>query len=145
LPTPKKPDHLLVRRRRMVTSDTKRCKTCSEVKHVSQFHTARHYDRPGQPKYLAPRCKPCAAEQNRMRLYGVTLAEMIAKQGTALCPLCLKRMADSVDHDHLTRKARGALCRKCNLIMHYMDNAEWVARAKEYIHAGQIEGSIEIS
>ena len=120
------------RRRRMVTEDMKQCKACEEIKHVSQFQAMKHYDRPGSPKYWAARCKPCAAEYNRLRLYGATLAEMIQIQGTAVCPLCQIRMADSLDHDHESNAPRGALCRKCNLVMHYVDDKDWMMRAEEY-------------
>ena len=126
------------KRRRMVSDTTKQCMACKEIKHVDEFQKCFHRDRAHHPPYWAARCKPCAAEYSRKLRYGFTLAEMIAKQGTALCPLCQKRMADSLDHDHLTGKARGALCRKCNLIMHYMDNEAWVRRAKAYIHASKI-------
>ncbi len=130
--TAKKPDHLLLKKRRLVDAEHKQCKECEAVKHLSEFHRSRRFDREEVRWVYAARCKPCSAEQNRIRLYGVTLAEMIAKQGSAICPLCKKRLVDSLDHDHKTGQPRGALCRKCNLIMHYMDDREWVARAEEY-------------
>lgn len=98
----------LKKRRRMVTADTKQCKACGEVKHVDQFQMLRHYDRPGKPHYWTSRCKACAAEYNRIRLYGTTLAEMIAKQGSALC-------------------------QPCNRVLHYFENKEWRARAENYL------------
>ncbi len=120
--------------RRNVTETTRRCRTCNEEKSFDQFHSHIKRDRPHRPdsRYYASDCKACAAERNRIYLYGVTLAQMIIKQGSALCPLCKKRMANCLDHDHRTGKARGALCQTCNKAMHYMDNAEWRARAEEY-------------
>ena len=122
----------LQKRRRMVTDTTKQCKDCGEVKHVNEFQALTHPDRGHHRKYYNSRCKPCAGEHNRRRLYGNSLAELIHKQGSAICPLCKIRLADSLDHDHETGLARGALCRKCNLIMHYVDNREWLERAEKY-------------
>lgn len=123
-----------MRQTRQVTETTRRCRTCGEVKNVQEFHGFIKTDRAGRPKkrYYFSDCRPCQAENTRKSLYGVTLAEMIAKQGSPVCPLCEKRIADSLDHDHATGKARGALCRKCNLIMHYVDDRAWMERAERY-------------
>lgn len=131
--TAKKPEHLLQKRRRMVTADTKQCKECGIVKNVVEFQMLRHNDRPGKPHYWTSRCKPCAAEHNRIRLYGVTLAEMMAKQGSSLCPLCQKRPSACLDHNHKTGEPRGALCQPCNRALHYVESEEWMNRAEVYL------------
>lgn len=38
---------------------------------------------------------------------------LLAEQGF-LCPICLKRPAVHVDHDHATGTVRGILCELCN-------------------------------
>ena len=48
--------------------------------------------------------------------YGIGAAEveaMITAQG-GICPICRKRPAVHVDHDHATKKVRGILCELCN-------------------------------
>lgn len=121
--------------RRQVTENTRRCRTCNQVKGNEEFYSFIRRDRANRPdkRYHFTDCKKCQSELSRLARYGVTLAEMIERQGTALCPLCETRMADSVDHDHETGNPRGALCRKCNLIMHYMDDPAWHARAEVYL------------
>lgn len=131
--TAKKADHLLLRRKRMVTATMKECKDCKLVKHVSEFYMMRHYDRPGAPPYWASHCKTCAAERERMRRYGATLAEVIFKQGSPICPLCQKRLGVCLDHDHKTGEARGALCQPCNRALHYVENEGWMKRAEQYL------------
>ena len=118
---------------------TKECKRCEHELPVEAFYSAVRRDRAGRPevRYLFSNCKACCAEVNRERLYGSTLADAITKQGSTLCPLCLAAEAVALDHDHETGEARGALCRKCNLVMHYIDNTEWLERALDYRARGQ--------
>ena len=58
-----------------------------------------------------------------------------AQQG--VCSICrIVKMDDSkstcVDHDHLTGRVRGLLCRACNTGMGYVDKPGWVERAVAY-------------
>src|SRR4051794_18117562 len=99
-------------RSRMVGTTHRRCADCGEVKLVAEFSRRKRSDRPTGRLYYMAYCKPCAAERNSRRLYGATLGEMTEHQGSDVCPLCLVRKADSLDHDHATGKPRGALCRK---------------------------------
>lgn len=75
------------------------------------------------------------------RRYGITLDEfdaLLAKQGS-LCPICLKRPAAHVDHDHRTGKVRGILCEMCNGgLGQFRDDPETIERAIEYLerHGG---------
>lgn len=68
--------------------------------------------------------------------YGLGLAEIeaiVRKQG-GVCAVCLTRPAAHVDHDHRTRRVRGILCVQCNSGLGMLrDDAEWVARAIEYL------------
>src|SRR5260370_36711500 len=111
--------------------DKKRCKECRQIKPLNEFQENRHK---APMIYYASKCKPCAAEHNRKYLYGVTLAEMIAKQGTSSCPLCQKNLAVCVDHDHATEEPRGALCQPCNRVLHYIENQGWMERAMMYLN-----------
>jgi hypothetical protein len=117
-------------------SDTERlCRTCAQIKPLTEFYSGPRQDRAsrGTTRLYFSDCKACCSELRRLARYGTTLGEMVERQGSATCPLCLTRQADSLDHDHSTGEPRGALCRKCNLIMHYMDDREWRARAEAYI------------
>lgn len=100
-------------------------------------------------------CKPCHSAQNResrsknggarkyhmKRRYGITLEDfdaLLAKQGF-LCPICLKRPAVHVDHDHATGRVRGILCEMCNGgLGQFRDNPRTIESAIEYLerHGG---------
>lgn len=123
------------RKTRMVSATERRCRTCGEVKLLQEFYSFVRRDRESRTdrRYYFSDCKPCQAERSRLDRYGTTLGMLIENQGSDVCPLCLIRKADSVDHDHATGEVRGAICRKCNLILHYMDDVEWRKRAEAYV------------
>jgi len=134
--TARKSEDQLQKKRRMLPDGRRLCKGCEKARDLSEFQVFTRYDRPRSnpkaTKYYASRCKDCSAEYARLQRYGATLAELVHKQNSVVCPLCRKRLADSVDHDHETGQPRGALCRKCNLIMSCVDDREWLARAEAY-------------
>ncbi|MDQ3982066.1 MAG: endonuclease VII domain-containing protein [Actinomycetota bacterium] len=95
-------------------------------------------------------CRACHSIQNResraknggarkyhlRRRYGLTPAEfdaLVAEQGF-LCPICLKRPAVDVDHDHRTGRVRGILCEKCNGgLGQFRDNPKTIKSAIDYL------------
>lgn len=129
--TAKKPSEMLQRKRRY-EGDLKGCARCGVLKPFDEFHKFKKYERPGSPVYLSSECKSCRSEDARRKRYGVSLAELISREGSALCPLCEKRIATCIDHDHETGVTRAALCQTCNKAMHYVDNREWLERAEAY-------------
>lgn len=77
----------------------------------------------------------------RIAKYGVTpelYAEMLAEQ-QGKCPICGLQFDGSprqehVDHDHVTGKVRGVLCRDCNLgLGRFKDNPDALASAIRYL------------
>jgi len=60
---------------------------------------------------------------------------MKAQQG-GKCKVCQNKAKGkrplAVDHCHTTGKVRGLLCYGCNRAMHYVDNAELLAKLLEY-------------
>jgi hypothetical protein len=95
-------------------------------------------------------CKTCHNQQVResrarqggsrkyhlKRRYGLTPEEfeaLLARQGS-LCPICLKRPAVHVDHDHRSGNVRGILCEMCNGgLGQFRDNAETIESAIRYL------------
>lgn len=56
------------------------------------------------------------------------------------CPICREAFQDSadicVDHDHVSKKVRGLLCRKCNMgIGLFGENTSSLRRAADYLEA----------
>lgn len=58
------------------------------------------------------------------------------------CGICLEHQCNlprrlAVDHDHVTGKARGLLCRECNLSLGFMgDSQELLKVAANYLEQG---------
>ncbi len=83
-------------------------------------------------------CDSCVGskmDRHRFNRYGVTgqqWQDMVAKY-RGLCWICMKAPATCVDHDHDTGKVRGALCRVCNMALHYHEDRTWTARAAMYL------------
>lgn len=97
----------------------------------------------------APTTQPTARRRDKLRerkraqarkyFYGVThddVMRMLAEQGgrCATCPAVLTgdRHTD-VDHDHATGAVRGLLCRRCNIRMSAVEDAEFMAAARAYL------------
>ena len=123
-----------------------RCPDCSQDKPPEEFPRNKR-SRSGRGTY----CKPCHNERGRQtvkRLYGNTrhyhlrqkygigaaeVEAMVAAQG-GTCPICQKRPAVHVDHDHRTGRVRGILCESCNgAIGQFNDDPTLVRAAIEYI------------
>jgi len=80
-----------------------------------------------------------ARESDLKRIYGLTLEEynsMMLKQGGKCC-ICggKEKKALHVDHDHITGKVRGLLCRRCNVVLGFVEeNLNILDLLKEYIY-----------
>ena len=85
---------------------------------------------------------------NLKRKFGITVDEYdrMREAQAGLCGICgrpeqmlAKRLA--VDHDHETGQIRGLLCGPCNVVLGYIENPEWSAKAAAYLktHAPRVE------
>ena len=138
---------------------TKKCHRCQEVKNVSKFHR-----RSKSADGLSSSCKKCMSAKNvsaqrkrrddgshYLSVYGAALdySKLLSLQGGG-CAICgksehlaqgrkirpIKKLA--VDHDHVTGKIRGLLCRKCNWGLGYFgDNASIIRKAAAYLESSQ--------
>ncbi|MFN2595408.1 MAG: endonuclease VII domain-containing protein [Actinomycetota bacterium] len=104
-------------------------------------------------------CKPCHNARNRetvkrlygdsrhyhyRRKYGIGLDDynrMVAEQ-SGLCPICRKRPAVHVDHNHKTGKVRAILCEKCNGGMGlFREDLRVMRNAIRYLNGERADGS----
>lgn len=90
-------------------------------------------------------CKTCVPDKQayqRMLKYGVSYPRWIAMldRYDGMCWVCRTRLAVSLDHDHVTGRPRGVTCQKCNVALHYAENAEWLVRAARYLEGGDAHG-----
>ena len=124
----------------------KKCPDCGEEKPYSDFPRNRS-TATGYHAY----CKACHNSRGReslQRLHGgsrhyhlrrkygmgaVEVQALIDAQG-GICPVCLKRPATQVDHDHKTGRVRGVLCLYCNAAMGaFHDDPDLIAKAIAYL------------
>lgn len=121
------------------------CARCGADKAPEEFPRHR-----GRASGRHCNCKKCHNQQTResklrqggsrkyhlKRKYGLTLEQfdaLLAGQGP-LCPICLKRPAVHVDHDHRSGVVRGILCEMCNGgLGQFRDNPQTIENAIAYL------------
>ena len=90
--------------------------------------------------YTQKWCKICAPDKkaiNRLAAYNISQPEYVKmiKDVNGICPICLKRPAEVIDHNHTTGKVRGIICCHCNTSLHLIENKEALNRAIKYLGA----------
>lgn len=83
--------------------------------------------------------------RSNLREYGLTVEEFdkLLIEQLGRCVICSRPMVGHkephVDHDHVTGKVRGLLCKSCNLILGCADDSDEVLlRAIVYLRGGQL-------
>jgi hypothetical protein len=133
----------------------KRCSVCGLVRGCSNF------SRNSKGWWgLEWACRACHTARNRRSVlnnhggyshyrlrakYGIgrwDVDAMIEVQG-GLCPICEKRPAVHVDHDHRTGRVREILCELCNgMLGAFRDDPAIVAKAIAYLYAHRADGQV---
>ena len=111
------------------------CRGCMTARPHKEWNVNRR-----QSGGLASYCKLCSKARDRrryfQRVYGITLAEleqMKLDQGM-MCPICLRRAAEHVDHHHESGAVRGVLCFQCNAALGmFEDDVSALRRAGDYL------------
>ena len=127
---------------RIKDGDNRRCSTCGEMKHQSEFHSAGK-------KCFKSSCKVCAklvntkhSRRNMLKAkYGITEAEYEAQldaQGGG-CAICGATSSEggkrlSVDHCHASGNLREILCNTCNTgLGAFRDSPKLLVNAAKYL------------
>lgn len=83
-------------------------------------------------------CKECIPNKHSATIY--VRYKLLPKEEKKLkekyngiCPICNKRKASAIDHDHITGKVRGYICNKCNLGLHYIEDIELKNNMERYL------------
>ena len=133
-------------------STHKVCAKCGEKKERSEYHKDS-----ARVDGITSYCKECKLKTNkvwrdnnpeellqsqrrtrRKRVYGVSPEEydrMLLEQNNQ-CAICFIPIGyeSAVDHDHLTEKVRGLLCKSCNLgLGFFKDNIIFLSNAISYL------------
>lgn len=71
----------------------------------------------------------------KMHAYGITperFEELVSQQG-GVCKICKKiPIYFCIDHDHITGKIRGLLCKNCNVGLGYIEKEGFLEKALQY-------------
>ncbi len=130
----------------------KRCAKCGDVKPLSDFHS-----QPGGPQGRHSWCKPCAntyARANKKRNYSTeqkrrwllktryglsqSAVDLLHSEQGGGCGICGKALGRKfhIDHNHVTKKVRGLLCHRCNLLIGGLDDLAIRIRAIAWLERG---------
>lgn len=90
-----------------------------------------------------PEVKKRRRERDLLRTYGLTSNEYTAifNNQKGRCGICNEILLTNngnyrnlmVDHNHKTGQVRGLLCARCNLKLGFVEDAEWLKKAKIYL------------
>lgn len=121
----------------VVKDETKKCRGCDEVKHISNFTKSKN-SKSGYNNL----CKECARKRTIYLKYNVTTQDIenMLELQKGKCIIC-EKIIDGIntkgafiDHDHKTGKVRGLLCRECNLLLGLaFDNTDILSNAIDYL------------
>lgn len=83
-------------------------------------------------------CKNCIPDKHARTIYEryklTPLEEkQLKEKNNGICPICKKRKASAIDHNHITGKIRGYICNKCNLGLHYIEDIELKESMERYL------------
>lgn len=112
-------------------SDAKYCESCvaSYGRIKDQY---RHETKRSQARFRHIKIKYDITED--------TYKTMLEQQNNC-CKLCLSPFtkAPHVEHNHETNMVRGLVCQNCNIGLRYLDNTEWLDKAKKYLEETQAQ------
>lgn len=109
----------------------------------NKFYTGqickKHPDLLGQRQVNNCICTECRKEYSRLQSTGFSVElfnSVLAKQENS-CAICEDKFDNTdahADHNHITSRPRGILCRKCNLMIGFArDNPKILQNAIEYL------------
>ena len=114
------------------------CKKCTNAGSL-----ARHHQLMKDPEYREKRRNKSLSDRYIYK-YGITVEDkldMLNKQN-GKCEICdteIEFSKSKVDHNHLTGAVRGILCNKCNSGLGYLENNNFLIKAKEYVERYEIK------
>jgi hypothetical protein len=120
----------------------KSCTKCKMYKSIDKYHKSKI-----GTKGLKPRCKVCAKFDETKRLYNLDdkqfLSFLVSQNDS--CGACESKFSVLqevfVDHDHVSGKVRGLLCKECNWGIGVLgDSKDGIVQAEKYLMQQHIKG-----
>lgn len=110
------------------------CKKCTQKQTLARHHRLMASD----PEYKEKRRKRSLESRYKYK-YGITLEDKInmlnlQESMCAMCGISLVYETGVLDHNHATGKVRSILCIKCNTGLSYIEDNNFLNRAKEYLN-----------
>lgn len=83
-------------------------------------------------------CRNCLPDKHARTIYErykllPQQEKELKEKYNGICPICNKRKASAIDHDHKTGKVRGYICNKCNIGLHYMEDENIINNMINYL------------
>lgn len=102
----------------------KKCEICGN-QYITHCHSSKW-------------CKNCIPNKHAAttyKRYGLLPKEEkeLKEQNNGICPICNKRKASAIDHNHTTGQVRGYICNKCNIGLHYIEDKQLKANMEAYL------------
>lgn len=107
-----------------VFQEERTCEICSN-RYIANSHNSRW-------------CKNCIPDKEartnyeRYKLLPQDTKKLKEKYN-GICPICNKRKASAIDHNHMTGEVRGYICNKCNIGLHYIEDKELKNNMEKYL------------
>lgn len=111
------------------------CNECISAQHKQYYslNKKKCYDRTNAWRKKNPSRIKASKIKSKYGLSADAYASMCLSQDNK-CLLCLRDVKLVVDHDHVTGRVRGLLCRKCNSGLGlFLDNSDALLRASTYV------------
>ena len=107
------------------------CIECGGPHHALNYCKTHYYAQRYQEQ------KDQRSIEKAMKLYGLSKNDVLAMRSVTLCQLCggeFCARGPFIDHDHVTGKVRGTLCKKCNSgLGMFKDSPELLRKAAQYV------------
>lgn len=83
-------------------------------------------------------CRNCLPDKHARTIYErykllPQQEKELKEKYNGICPICNKRKASAIDHDHKTGKVRGYICNKCNMGLHYIEDKDLKENMERYL------------
>lgn len=83
-------------------------------------------------------CKNCIPNKHARTIYEryhllPNEEKKLKERNNGICPICNKRKASAIDHNHITGEVRGYICSKCNIGLHYLEDLELKSSMELYL------------
>lgn len=119
-------------------SDTKKCRDCGEIKHLTHFSVNRKFYREDLPeKHYEIRRPSCDLCRSKKKKINSSQKKLYKKPIELICPICNDVVDGSyarLDHSHQTGNIRGWICDNCNTAIGKLkESPEVLRKAIEWI------------